>query len=348
MVLLKSITAVTPGKAILFGEHFVVYDYPSIIFAISKRLEITIHSNTPPSNIKDKRKKNHIKIFSNLGFNAQVIDNTLTLSKSCFSINHDIITNLNKIIQFLVNDSKDDSTNIINEDLIIYINSEIPVGGGLGSSSALCVSLTGAFNGLLNKTANKKLLCKKSIDLERIINPNTSGVDCNICTFGGLGSYTKSSGFKRLKYNISDLQFLIIDTGIIHNTYEMVNKVKKIRENDFSFFKKLCQEYEWIFEHSLKTLEKKNLDDLGKLMDKNHYLLKNLNLSNSVIDKVMAICKSHGAYGTKITGAGGGGCMLSLFNKDKRHLLDKLIRDLDEHKLSYYFINSDNYGFRLK
>ncbi|MGN6351283.1 MAG: hypothetical protein ACTHL3_07450, partial [Candidatus Nitrosocosmicus sp.] len=129
MVLLKSITAVTPGKAILFGEHFVVYDYPSIIFAISKRLEITIHSNTSASNINNKRKKNRIKIFSNLGFNAQVIDNTLTLSKSRFSINHDIITNLNKIIQFLINDNKDDSTNIINEDLIMYINSEIPVGG---------------------------------------------------------------------------------------------------------------------------------------------------------------------------------------------------------------------------
>jgi mevalonate kinase len=349
MVLLKKITTITPGKAILFGEHFVVYGYPSIIFAISKKMEITVHFESSQSKINNKKMKNgiKIKISSNLGFNAQVIDNNIKSSNSCFSLNPDVVTNLNKILQFLVHDNKDHFNEVLEEDLFIHIHSEIPIGGGLGSSSALCVSLTGAIYAILNKKLNKDLLCKKSIELERVINPNTSGVDCNICTFGGFGKYDKLSGFKRLECNTSDLQFLIINSGINHNTFEMVNKVKIIKENDIDLFKKLCGEYQKILEFSLELLKKKDLEGLGVLMDENHFLLKNLSLSNPVVDKVVAICKHYGAYGTKITGAGGGGCILSLINMDEKYLLNRLVKDLDELKLCYYFVNSDDYGFRI-
>jgi len=41
-MVLKNVSAITPGKAILFGEHFVVYGYSSIIFAIDKKFKVTI------------------------------------------------------------------------------------------------------------------------------------------------------------------------------------------------------------------------------------------------------------------------------------------------------------------
>lgn len=342
------ITAITPGKAILFGEHFVVYGCSSIIFAIDKKLEITVYSKGANKGNNYNKKKNIIEISSNLGFNAQVINGEIFLASDGFSLNYDIARNLIKIIQFLINDNKDEFDNLLTDDLTVCINTEIPIGGGLGSSSALCVSLTGAFYSILKKKLNKELLCKKSIELERTINPNISGVDCNICTFGGFGVYDKLSGFKRLGYDLNDLQFLIIDSGINHNTSEIVNKVKKIKENNIDYFKELCKEYQRLFEFSLESLKRKDLRNLGKLMNENHTLLKDLTLSNSVIDKIVAICKSGGAYGTKITGAGGGGCVLSLIDKNEQYMLKKLLKNLDEHRLCYYFVNSDDCGFRLE
>jgi mevalonate kinase len=344
-MVLKNVSAITPGKAILFGEHFVVSGYPSIIFAIDKKFKVTIYSDELDK--KEFYNKKKIKIFSNLGFNAEIIDSKINLSHN-LPLNYNIVKKLNKIIEYLINNNPDNIKDNFKEALTLYINSEIPIGGGLGSSSALCVSLLGAFYDVMNKKFNKEILCKKSIELEKIINPNTSGVDCNICTFGGLGTYDKSLGFRKLESDIHKLSFLIINTGINHNTFEMVNKVKKFKENNVDLFDKLCKDYERIFNCALKALQNRDLGKLGILMDENHLLLKTLNLSNSTIDKIVKLCQSSGTFGTKITGAGGGGCILSLINFDEQFLVNKLLEKLDELQLNHFFVNLDDHGFRLE
>ena len=76
---MNNISAISPGKTILFGEHFVVYGYSSIIFAINKKLKIRINF--------ENSYKNKIRFFSNLGFNAEVIDSKINVSNNS-SINY--------------------------------------------------------------------------------------------------------------------------------------------------------------------------------------------------------------------------------------------------------------------
>ncbi len=346
MVILNSLTATSPGKAILFGEHFVVYGYSSIIFAINKKLGITI-SFEDSNKKKINCKKNKIRIFSNYGFSAEIINSEINLSNN-LSSDYTVVKNLKKLIDYLVNDNSDDICNSNRGDMTINIHSEIPIGGGLGSSSAFCVSLIGAFYQGLNKKIDKKFICEKSIEIERIMNQNTSGVDCNVCTFGGIGVYNKSKGFKKMEHNVHDLPFLIIDTGIAHNTFMMINQVKKIKENNAQLFNDLCKEYERIFNFSIESLKNKDLKSLGILMNENHSLLKNLYLSNSVIDKIVMICQLGGTFGTKITGSGGGGCVLSLIDKDNYSLVNRLLNKLDELKLNYFFTSYNDSGFKFE
>lgn len=345
MVILNSLTATSPGKAILFGEHFVVYGYSSIIFAINKKLGITI--SFEDSDKKTDSKKNKIKLYSNLGFIAEIADSEINISDN-LSSNYIVAKNIKKIIDHLVDDNSNDISNGNKGNITIYINSEIPIGGGLGSSSALCVSLIGAFYHGLDKKIDKKFICEKSIEIEKIINQNTSGVDCNICTFGGLGVYNKLMGFKKLEHDIDDLPFLVINTGVSHDTSIMIDKVKKIKESNTTLFKNLCKEYERIFSFSIESLKNKDLRSLGILMNENHSLLKNLCLSNSIIDKIVTICHLGGTFGTKITGSGGGGCVLSLIDKDEHSLLNRLLKKLDELQLTYFFTNSENSGFKFE
>ena len=121
----------------------------------------------------------------------------------------------------------------------------------------------GAFYYGLNKKIDKKFICEKSIEAERIINQKISGVDCNVCTFGGIGVYNRISGFKKLRIDIHDLPFLIINSGISHDTFEMIAKVKKIKDNDHKLFSFLCKEYGRIYKNSINSLKSKNLEKIG-------------------------------------------------------------------------------------
>jgi mevalonate kinase len=127
----------------------------------------------------------------------------------------------------------------------------------------------------------------------------------------------------------------------------MVNKVKNFKENNVDLFDNLCKDYERILNCSLKALQNRDLRRLGILMNENHLLLKTLNLSNSIVDKIVKLCQGGGTFGTKITGAGGGGCVLSLINHDEQSLLNKLLEKLDDLQLNHFFVNLDDQGFRL-
>ncbi len=342
--------SVCPGKVILFGEHFVVYGYSSIIFAIDRKLGISVNIKNRIQRSNDSPK---INIFTNMGFNAEIEGSKISLSNDSTALsNYFIVDNIYKILNYLVIKNKNepfgDDIDITKTNIDIFIDSDIPIGGGLGSSSAFCVSLISSFYHEMKKKVDKKFICEFAIETERVINKNTSGLDCNICTFGGIGVYNKLAGLRKLRYNIQDFSFLIIDTRITHNTFELVEQVKKIKKKNPKGFKDLCIGYENIFESSFRAIENKKLDDLGILMNENHLLLKKLNLSNSVIDKIVNICEMGGTFGTKITGAGGGGCVLSLIDKSEKKLVNRLLAKLDEFDLKYFFTTPDYEGLTVK
>jgi mevalonate kinase len=47
-------------------------------------------------------------------------------------------------------------------------------------------------------------------------------------------------------------------------------------------------------------------------MDRNHALLQTLQLSTPMLDRLCNIARDTGALGAKLTGGGGGGCMIAL------------------------------------
>ena len=77
----------------------------------------------------------------------------------------------------------------------IVLESEIPSGVGLGSSSAACVAVTASVNGLFNRISKDEIL-KRAIEAERTIFEQNSGADSSVSTFGGLMSYDLKNGFQ--------------------------------------------------------------------------------------------------------------------------------------------------------
>lgn len=330
-------SAVTPGKIILFGEHFVVYEYPSIIASIERYFSVNVSFYPEGQGAQ--------KIISNLGFSATKIGFDIQFESPPAKEHTVMVKKLFKILEYL------NEVEVIQKDpkkgkLIVKLDSQLPLGGGLGSSSAFCVALAASFVYYNHREIDKVKICGASIDAEKLININTSGADCTVSTFGGLGKYDKKSGYARIESEeFSNTEFLVIDTRKAHDTYAMIQKVSNIKENYPSIFSDICDSYSRIYREGLKSIQENNLQRLGILMSENHKLLSKLSVSNNTIEKIVDLCQSCGALGTKITGAGGGGCIISLIDKKKDN--KKLENKLNDLNLSYFFTRLNSTGIRI-
>jgi mevalonate kinase len=71
------------------------------------------------------------------------------------------------------------------------------------------------------------------------------------------------------------------------------------------------------------ALGKGEIDKIGKLMDENHLLLREIGVSREENEKIIEIARNSGALGAKLTGGGGGGSCIALA-KDEKHAHDIL------------------------
>ena len=276
--------ASAPGKVILFGEHFVVYGVKAILCAINKRVTVTA----------EKIKEEKISIKSNIG------DLELELNKPISEINSPL-----KPFYYLANKMiQNQSTGIE-----IKIESDIPLGAGLGSSSACCVAGAAAISKLFSEKTKEEIL-ELAIEAERTIFENTSGADCTVCTYGGIIEYEKEKGFIKIKSK-PNFYLIIANSNIKHSTESIVSKVKQFKNEDTERFSKLCNDESKLIEDVLQLLKENNIQKLGQKVVQNQKYLETLGISNEKLKDMIKIGQES-SFGTKITGAGDGGCVFSL------------------------------------
>ena len=288
---MKSIAS-APGKVILFGEHFVVYGIRALLCSIDKRVTVTSQT-TDEKMIKIKSDVGHIEISNNSL--SSMNESTPELLKPFLYIVKRTLERFKKDVGFEVK-----------------IESEIPPGIGLGSSSACCVAAAASITALFEKPSREEIL-KLAIEAERTIFENTSGADSSVCTFGGLMEYDIKNGFKKINSK-ADFSLVVADSKQTHQTSELVENVRKFRENNEDLFESLCTQESVLVQNALFALEKNDLASLGLLMSENQALLERIGVSTERLGLLIKEAKKT-AYGAKITGAGGGGCIIALTDK---------------------------------
>jgi len=307
---LKSIAS-APGKIILFGEHFVVHGTKAILAAIDKRVTVT-------SSFTDN---STIKVNSELGILEVPILSSHEEVKSEF---RPFVYLANKIINSEQNVS----------GLEITIDSDIPIGVGLGSSSACCVAATASISELFNELSSEEIL-KMSIDAEKTIFPDTSGADCTVCTYGGMIEYPSVEKID----NTFDLNLLIANSMIPHNTKNSVEKVNKFKENDEERFSQLCDLETKLIDEVITAMKNNDATTFGLKMSENQKYLEEIQISNDTLRDMISSLKEI-SLGTKITGAGDGGCIIALV-KDEN--MDKVTTLLPKDK-EYFSAKIDTKG----
>jgi len=310
---LKSIAS-APAKIILFGEHFVVHGTKAILAAIDKRVTVT-------SAFTDNKT---IKVNSQLG--------TIEVPMSS---SHEEVESEFRPFVYLANEMITSNQNV--NGLEITINSDIPIGVGLGSSSACCVAATASISGLFKEVSSEENL-KMSIKAEKTIFPDTSGADCTVCTYGGIIEYDKINGSKK-NTDASNLNLLITNSMIPHSTKRSVEKVSKFKEDDEERFSQLCALETKLIDEVNIALKNKDLITLGLKMSENQKYLEEIQVSNDTLRGMIGSLKEI-SLGAKITGAGDGGCVIALV-KDEN--LDKVPALLGKDK-EYFSAKIDTNG----
>ena len=248
--------------------------------------------------------------------------------------------------------------------LEITIDSDIPVGVGLGSSSASCVAATASITNLFIKSGfagqmgyydNSKLelelhiegaviwkttrefVEKTAIMAERTIFPDTSGADCEICTNGGCSyhwnrkpgeSESNEPGVHwHMGCDLSDINLVIANSMTPHSTKDSVERVRRFKENNEERFSQLCELEMKLIRVANSVLYPTSRTDytlLGEKMSENQKYLEEIQVSNNTLYGMIHSLKEI-SLGTKITGAGDGGCIIALVKDENMDKVPELL-----------------------
>ena len=286
-------TASAPGKVILFGEHAVVSGTLAFGSAVDLRAMVSVEDSTG-SLVVEVRDLN----ISVDGFSVDLLTKKVQSNFAADALY------AARYVSAVLRDL--DATN-----LKVRIDSQIPSGSGLGSSAAITVASLAAVSEHLGIKMSKEEIAKSAHRIEKEVQKGLgSPMDTALATFGG---YQLVSSGKAESIELPSLDLVVGYTGIPHDTRSEVQKVQGFRSSYPEVVNPIFESIGEISKRSIILLKEKRLAELGAFMNTNHGLLEALGVNTRELsDLVYAARGAGGVLGSKLTGAGGGGCMVAL------------------------------------
>ncbi|XOB41204.1 MAG: mevalonate kinase [Candidatus Nealsonbacteria bacterium] len=291
-----------PGKLMLFGEHAVIYNKPCIVASVEHRISVSIEKrndnnlilDAPELNIENKNisdlEKTHLKKVSFI----------LTAIRNFFK-KYDVKSGLD-----------------------IKTKSEFSDKIGLGSSSAVVVAAIKGLSELFKIKMNEKEIFNLSYKTVLDVQGLGSGFDVAAAVYGGI-LFFKTGGEIIKPIDIKSIPLVIGYTGIKADTPTLVKMVSEKKSKDPDKINNIFNEIENIVNLARNELKTENWKQVGKLMNLNQDFLRKLDVSSKELEGLIKAALDAGAYGAKLSGAGGGDCMIAITSKENFHNVEKAI-----------------------
>jgi mevalonate kinase len=217
---------------------------------------------------------------------------------------------------------------------------------GFGSSSAVTVAMLYALAHLYRLNLTKEEVFKLGYQVTLNVQGVGSGFDIAAATFGGV-LYFVTGGKIIQPLAINELPLVVGYSGVKADTPKIVKKLKSKIKNKKSKLhvkiQKLFDEIQKIVEIAKIELEKENWKRIGELMNENHQILRQLGVSTEKLDKMCRAAVEAGAWGAKLSGAGGGDCMIAVVSPPKRNQVEKAITKVGGEIIT---VNNNEEGVR--
>ncbi len=298
------------GKFILVGDHFVAHGSPAIAFPIQAlNSEVQLQYISQNSNLMKTQMQALI----------QGIAAPMTVNSKMTSTFKTTLSALGMKDNF--------------ERWTILSKTDFPTSRGFGSSAAFSAALLRAMieyrkslgQSLPNETQASEILQT----MEKTFHSNPSGVDATVVWTEKPLLFQKNS--EPIFIHNSLVDFILVDSGERKGTSELVKLVSGMKDSNPSLWERYSLRVKVMAheaEENLRFSGRESLKILSEIVSEAHVILRELSLSNPVIEEMISCAKSLGALSGKVSGAGTGGAIVLLAPKgDGKQISRKMIEN---------------------
>jgi mevalonate kinase len=271
------------GKVILLGEHSVVYGHPALAGALADGVSVETEAGT-----------GNLRVQA-WGVQVSPIDpgnEPYSLGRAYRAIRARLGLGLNSPVDFSV-------------------HFDVPTGAGLGSSAAMAVAVARALKAVHGLSATDEDLAGAAMDSETVVHGKPSGLDHTVALKGGFGIFTRASGLSPVRA-AQPVTLVIGHTGRERDTKGRVSRVAELHAERGDEVRARFQQIASLVDKGRAAVERANWGELGAAMTENQRHLEALEVSCPEIERMCAVAGDAGAVGAKLTGGGGGGCVIAL------------------------------------
>ena len=308
------------GKIILFGEHAVVYGEPALAVPVKKLFAEAKVSTVSRAGIWISAPD--IRLYKELP--------RLPRKHPLASVVDAVFAALDISPPSVLRTSPPEGGE--KNGIKIKVTSTIPIASGLGSGAAVSVAIIRALSAYLNSPLNDEKVNEIAYEIEKIHHGTPSGIDNTVITYEKPVFFQNSPLSPRSnekappplqeKPIIKTLQvakpftILIANTGIHAPTKKSVADVRKLWEEDTKKIETLFTAIGSITRTARQAIEGGHPERLGALMNENHRILQEVDVSCQELDRLTEASLNAGALGAKLSGGGRGGNMIALSTKE--------------------------------
>jgi mevalonate kinase len=289
------VRAIGWGKLILLGEHAVVYGYPALAAALDRGVTIAA---VPTVARRGELDLDNAPAIGQLRVDIPAWDLAVAAGDD-----HPVARALCRIA---------DSLALGRPSLSLVGDAQIPAGAGLGSSAALAVACARALLEHHKRPPSVRAITAAANASESEMHGKASGVDVAIAVAGGIGVFRKSSGLRPIT---AKLRVLVGPSGAPRSTAQMVERVSVATNAGRD--PRTLDELGALTDTGTTALVAGEPAKLGAAMDRAHVILGELGVSTPALDALCVAARGAGAYGAKLTGAGGGGAVIAIAPRER-------------------------------
>ncbi len=273
------------GKVILLGEHAVVYGQPALCGALRDGAQVQAVPGEGALVIPAWGKRTQAVYKDQDGSR-----DTLGLAFGAILL------------------SLGASDRVLDHDFVATF--AIPTGAGLGSSAALSVALARAVDQALMLRRGEPAMASAAFLAEQVFHGTPSGLDHTVAQHGGFGLFRRQRGLETV--HASAVPLCIGMTGRARDTRGRVERVAELYRERPEEVGQLFHQIGTLVRDGARAVAEGDLVALGRAMNRNQEVLSGLEVSCPEIETLCRAALAAGALGAKLTGGGGGGCVIAL------------------------------------
>ncbi len=300
-------TVSAPGKLMLMGEHAILYNRPCLVTAVDQRIqaEVELLSDTPELQLEavDVKVTGYRKSLNQLGVGD--------VPKGAQFVEHAI---KNMVTQYG-----------LKTGLRVTTTSEFSSKFGFGSSSAATVCVVKGTAALLSLPLNDKEIFDISYQTILDVQKKGSGFDIAAAVYGGT-LYFETGGKTIEHLAVEELPLVVGYTGVKADTVALINQVSELAKSYPDIVDDIYSAIETVVIKAKIALLNKDWKTLGDLMNLNQGYLSALGVSSKKLELMIHSAREAGAYGAKLSGAGGGDCMIAIASSGNTESVKNYIR----------------------